>query len=549
MKKLLLSILSLAAIVGIARAEVTLNVDDATDFKGTLVEETKNDDGSVKAGKHYQPIDSLTLGDYTLTFTTTSEKESQIPAYYWAPSTAKNQQRTIRLYAGSTMKIDAPEGTTVTRIDFKGSNAGSSLAVTATPGKFALDGNSGSWTGSASSIEISTSATWRISELTIYTGDDNTAVKGYKYTLATKVESGKKYAIFACDSAATALAEGKSYGYLPAVAVKEEDGTFAAVAEAGFTFEAVESLAEGMYTIKDCLGRYLYQTGTYNSFNLTEDATTEGTVWSVSVAADGAAVIVNSSVSKTIMYGQGYGSFGSYPEQTDTRVLPVLYLQGEETELETPDDPETPDTPTTSTFVPATEIVSGKQYVFVIDDKYCTAIKETYTYGYLYLTSDVTVADGKATVAPADEITVTEVEGKGYTLVDSYGRILGMDDNHFTSFQLYTELNDGCYWSAEFVDGKVKLTNTLNPTCFVCQSTGKEGTFYNNIAPANAPETFNLPTLYVKEATGGIGAVEFEPTGEAVYYNLQGIRVDSDMLTPGVYVRRQGGKAVKVLIR
>lgn len=70
------------------------------------------------------------------------------------------------------------------------------------------------------------------------------------------------------------------------------------------------------------------------------------------------------------------------------------------------------------------------------------------------------------------------------------------------------------------------------------------------MAPAKAPETFNLPALYVKEATGGISAVEIETNnGEAVYYNLQGIRVNADALTPGIYVRRQGNKSVKVLVR
>ena len=33
------------------------------------------------------------------------------------------------------------------------------------------------------------------------------------------------------------------------------------------------------------------------------------------------------------------------------------------------------------------------------------------------------------------------------------------------------------------------------------------------------------------------------------YYNLQGIRVDADVLTPGLYIRRQGSKATKILVR
>ena len=33
------------------------------------------------------------------------------------------------------------------------------------------------------------------------------------------------------------------------------------------------------------------------------------------------------------------------------------------------------------------------------------------------------------------------------------------------------------------------------------------------------------------------------------YYNLQGIRVNGDNLTPGIYIRRQGTEVTKVYVR
>lgn len=33
------------------------------------------------------------------------------------------------------------------------------------------------------------------------------------------------------------------------------------------------------------------------------------------------------------------------------------------------------------------------------------------------------------------------------------------------------------------------------------------------------------------------------------YYNLQGMRVDADALTPGIYIRRHDGKSEKIAIR
>ena len=46
----------------------------------------------------------------------------------------------------------------------------------------------------------------------------------------------------------------------------------------------------------------------------------------------------------------------------------------------------------------------------------------------------------------------------------------------------------------------------------------------------------------------GIDDVEAD-TAAAEYYTLQGVRVDAENLTPGLYIRRQGTRATKLLIR
>lgn len=149
----------------------------------------------------------------------------------------------------------------------------------------------------------------------------------------------------------------------------------------------------------------------------------------------------------------------------------------------------------TYTCAPASSIESGSAYVLVVDGQYGAAIGSSLTFGRLNLT-DATITDGKFDVDAENVIVITEEAGKGYTLKDSYGRYLGMDDSHFTSFQLYTTLTDGCYWTAAFEDGKLKLTNNLATACFVCVSQGTEGTYYTNMAPASAPTVFKLPELY-----------------------------------------------------
>lgn len=50
------------------------------------------------------------------------------------------------------------------------------------------------------------------------------------------------------------------------------------------------------------------------------------------------------------------------------------------------------------------------------------------------------------------------------------------------------------------------------------------------------------------KSTSGISAVAAE-NASVEYYNINGVKVNSDSLTPGIYIRVQGGKAVKTIIR
>lgn len=65
MKKLLLSALCLAGVASIASAtETTLDVNNATNFQGTLVEERPagtNGDTDNGQAKHYQPVNSKNI--------------------------------------------------------------------------------------------------------------------------------------------------------------------------------------------------------------------------------------------------------------------------------------------------------------------------------------------------------------------------------------------------------------------------------------------------------------------------------------------------------
>ena len=46
-----------------------------------------------------------------------------------------------------------------------------------------------------------------------------------------------------------------------------------------------------------------------------------------------------------------------------------------------------------------------------------------------------------------------------------------------------------------------------------------------------------------------ISISDAESDAEAVYYNLQGVRVNNSNLTPGLYIRRAGTTSTKVLVK
>lgn len=201
-------------------------------------------------------------------------------------------------------------------------------------------------------------------------------------------------------------------------------------------------------------------------------------------------------------------------------------------------DPVTP-TPDVVTFTKTAAIESGAQYVLAIGSQVGTVIASNLTYGRLSLAA-AAFADEEVSTVEANAITIAEDNG-AFTLLDSYGRYLSMDAEHFTSFQLYTEPQAGSYWDAEFVDGALKLTNALNTDCIVCKS----GT-YTNIAPIKAADAVDpvYPALY-KKNTAGVAAVEAE--GAAEYYTLQGVRVANP--DKGIYIAVRGGKASKVVLK
>lgn len=106
---------------------------------------------------------------------------------------------------------------------------------------------------------------------------------------AETLEDGE-YWIIADNKVATHLT--KNYGYLDVVDAVGGKST----AANAFTFTQVDA---GLYTIQDSNGKYYYQTGNYNSFNVAdEDGMTDEFLWEVYDSGNGQFVIVNYEVGK-----------------------------------------------------------------------------------------------------------------------------------------------------------------------------------------------------------------------------------------------------------
>lgn len=170
-----------------------------------------------------------------------------------------------------------------------------------------------------------------------YVLDENTIgeVKQISFGYVTKVTSGKKYLIVAerwitpdsgdpYISSVMATPLSGNFGYISVEDATQENGYIKLTSYVN-AFTITET--EGGYTIQDSNGKYLYQTGTYNSFNVSTDLPETGAVWTIEPTNDntGSMTITNTSVNKWIQYSTGYSSFGSYDSLQANAVLPRLY--------------------------------------------------------------------------------------------------------------------------------------------------------------------------------------------------------------------------------
>lgn len=337
MKKLLLTIATVA-MCGFASyaADVTLQVKDATDIKGTLNEEVPAGEGSqYGSAKNYKPLQSLKLGDYSFTFANT-DSESE-PAYYYPMSTNPNGATTIRLYggkskaAGNKMTVKCPAGKTMKSFTLDCSQAEDGAEVNASVGTATTASKKVVWTNTeaVSEVTLTIHVQTRFTAITISdeeggvtpppAGGDITVKK------ATEVAAGEVAFVFN-EGYVETFAADEAFGYWMAVAATPAD-------EMKVSKEAIFTLAstDKGYTIKDCNGRFMGWDGQHWSFNAytTSD---EGNCYWTATMVDGKVKIANTAKSsdgkEVYLCGKTYQSnYEMCPTDREDSTLPMLYVK------------------------------------------------------------------------------------------------------------------------------------------------------------------------------------------------------------------------------
>lgn len=148
-----------------------------------------------------------------------------------------------------------------------------------------------------------------------------------KFQKVTTITSGKRYLIAVENAGEISVAQaipatGDPYGYLnvTAPAATDADGNlYMEDLTNAFAITAVE----GGYYIQQADGRYLYQTGTFDSFNV--GSAGSNAVWTIESQADGTFLITNVAMNKYVQFSTRYNSFGSYEDEQQGAIRPVLY--------------------------------------------------------------------------------------------------------------------------------------------------------------------------------------------------------------------------------
>lgn len=275
-------------------------------------------------------VTDVAVGDH-ITLIFDKGTNNNPPAYY-------NTGTALRMYGGNTLTVTAATGYKISDVIFTFSGTsytfdkGNSAAPTVDPGTYNASTYTWSFDDPVESAVLTAGGTKghaRISKITVVyeaeggeTPDpvtDPDKLPLFRKITETPAESSQVLIVFS-EINKLAGTVTKNFGYIPVLDAEIENDELAYSLDGAYTVTP----SGAAYTIQDPTGRYLYQTGNYNSFNFNDtNAGTDEYLWHIFPQPDGTFRIENVSVSKYMQYDSSYGTIGSY--NTAKGILPELF--------------------------------------------------------------------------------------------------------------------------------------------------------------------------------------------------------------------------------
>lgn len=564
------TLLSLALVLGTTAAfAAPLNVDNATNLKGTDVPEEKKEDGSVAAARHIQPLESFDLGDYTFTFTS---GEGTAAAYYWATSTNANQQKTVRIYTGNTMTVAPSDGGKIGTISFKYTN-GKNPGFTVDAGTVTNANNTITWTVAepVTSVTFTATGNLRFSEIEISgeggTETPDTPTTGGLFNIDFKSDLGgftfeqgtlpeglsfvwkqdAKYGLVASGYYQKVYATD-AWAISPVVELKDVEEPTLTFAQAINNFKQGDTKIDAAEVMKLISVNIREEGGEWTALTVPTPPTTQS--WDFIESGN---IDLSAYIGKKIQIGFHYTSTADIAGTWEISYAKLAAKGGD-----TPVDPNPP-TPTEYKYLvnDATEIdgtfveetpAEGDKYgaaahyqplnSCLIGDYYFSFVNTTSENANqqpaLYLPmSTSTTGNKNLRMYNGCVMTIEAPEGKKMYSIDADG---SNADSGLTITPSEGNVTlDGAKMHWEFADGASRVSFTFD----------KKIRFYGfNIetTSGSVEEVAENVLVYV------IGNDIIAPEGADIF-SLTGVKVNGQGVAPGIYVVRAGNKAVKVLVK
>lgn len=169
MKKQLLTLALAAVSTAAFAAPVTLEVKNATEIQGTVIEEEAPSDANKYGSAKHIELESFKIGDYVFTVSQPTNEKDAKASYYYPMSTNPDGATTVRMYKGTTLTVTAPAGVKMAKIEFTGSN-GKTTGYTSEPGVLTdITATAQTWTYATGTeaVTISYAAQFRITKMVI----------------------------------------------------------------------------------------------------------------------------------------------------------------------------------------------------------------------------------------------------------------------------------------------------------------------------------------------------------------------------------------------